>query len=238
MLSRFLVADDGDGEITAGVVQLQCYNAFRPVRVPRLAMTASVRIDTEANRMQARYAGIRPLKNTSFELDGRRFFVMGHDWRVEPVTEWLAGITDRLIARDEPAGDVGEAEIMGEERFREAVREALHGLARHNDLDLVRLSRSLLVRRAVAEGRAPTPGEATAALLRETVEALADHPRGADLVAVLRHTYVEPAPKQRAAAYEAGLSYGTYRRRLREAVSTLSTRLWQQEMSAGSDDAG
>jgi hypothetical protein len=236
MLARFLLARDESGSLPAGVAQLQCHNAFMPVGVRNLAVTGSVRPDNEANRVQAQFSGIRALADTEFSQDDQPYFIMGHDWRVEPFADWIDGVMDRLIAHGEPAGGDSGAEVMPRADFEAAVHGALEAISRQQPLDRVELARSLMVQRA----RKADPGKGFAdvlrRLLRQAIDELGTHRRGDDLVAVVHHTYLEPAPKQRAAAHEAGLAYGTYRRRLREAIALLTERLWQWERAASNPD--
>lgn len=231
MVSRFLVAGDGEGDPGPGISQLQCHNAFMPLKVPELAFTATVRPDTRDNRMQAHYAGIRPLGDTEFELDGREFFIMGHDWRLEPPLDWLYDVTDRLISGTETASAAGL--VLDERAFADALKDALRAMAAGGGLDDNPLMGTALIRSAATKpGNGESPVEALRTLIRQAAERLVEQPRGDELAAVIRHTYLEPAPKQRAAAAESGLSYGTYRRRLREAVREISSRLWKEELEA------
>ncbi len=236
MLARFLLARDESGTLPAGVAQLQCRNAFMPVGVKGLALSGSVRPDNEGNRLQAKLSGIRPLAGTEFDQDGQDFFIMGHDWRVEPFADWIDGVMGRLVTHGEPAGRDSSVEVMTRRDFESAVREALEAMSRRRPLDELELARTLLVEKAIADEPGRSVGEAISSLLRRAVEGLADHSRGRDLVAVVRHTYLEPEPKQRAAAHEAGLAYGTYRRRLREAISVITEQLWQWERAASNPD--
>jgi hypothetical protein len=237
MLARFLLAGDESGPLPAGVAQLQCRNAFMPVSVEGLALTGSVRPDNEANRTQAQYSGIRALTDTEFSQDGQPFFIMGHDWRVAPFAEWIDGVMGRLVTHGEPAGRGDDAAVMTREDFEDAVRDALSAMSRRRPLDRVELARSPMVQRLAGDDTRNAPGEVLRELLKREIEALSEHRRGRDLVAVLTHTYLEPAPKQRAAAHSCGLAYGTYRRRLREAVSLLTERLWHLERAASDPDA-
>ncbi|NBB91838.1 MAG: AAA family ATPase [Gammaproteobacteria bacterium] len=237
MLARFLLAGDESGPLPAGVAQLQCRNAFMPVSVEGLALTGSVRPDNEPNRTQARYSGIRALPGTEFSQDGQPFFIMGHDWRVAPFAEWIDGVMGRLVSLGEPAGRGDDAAVMTREDFEDAVRDALSAMSRRRSLDRVELARSPMVQRISGADTRQSPGDVLHALFKREIQALSEHRRGRDLVAVLTHTYLEPAPKQRAAAHEAGLAYGTYRRRLREAVAVLTERLWNLERAASDPDA-
>lgn len=236
MLARFLLARDESGSLPAGVAQLQCRNAFMPVGVEGLALSGSVRPDNGGNRLQAKLSGIRPLSETEFKQDGQAFFIMGHDWRVEPFADWIDGVLGRLVTHSEPASRDSAVEVMTRSDFESAVREALEAMSRRRSLDDLKLARTLLVQKAVADEPGRGAGEVLSDLLRRAVEGLSDHARGRDLVAVLHHTYLEPAPKQRAAAHEAGLAYGTYRRRLRESTAALTEQLWQWERAASNPD--
>lgn len=237
MLARFLLARDESGSLPAGVAQLQCRNAFMPVGVRGLALSGSVRPDNEANRVQAQFSGIRALPGTEFSQDGLPYFIMGHDWRVEPFAEWIDGVMARLISLGEPASRESEAEVMPREDFEAAVHRTLEAMSKQQPLDELGLARSLMVQRVInGNGRQEAAG-VLYDLVRRAIAELETHRRGAELIAVLHHTYLDPAPKQRAAAHEAGLAYGTYRRRLREAISLLTERLWQWERAASNPDA-
>lgn len=236
MLARFLLARADGERLPAGIAQLQCHNAFRPVGVDALAISGSVRPDNEVNRTQAHYSGIRPLADTEFTQDGQAFFIMGHDWRVEPFADWIDGVIERLVMRGEPASPDAKVEVMGRQAFGAAVRQTLEAMGKREPLDRLALARSLMVQRARADNPQLRAEEALLGLVRRAIDELGAHRRGPELVAVLHHTHVEPQPKQRAAAHEAGLAYGTYRRRLREAISALTERLWQWERAASDPD--
>ncbi|RFF26718.1 MULTISPECIES: AAA family ATPase [unclassified Wenzhouxiangella] len=238
MLARFLLARADGESLPAGIAQLQCHNAFMPVSVKGLAISGSVRPDNEVNRTQAHYSGIRPLADTEFSQDGQPFFIMGHDWRVEPFADWIDGVIERLVMRGEPASRERQAEIMRREEFDAAVRYMLEAMSKGEPLDRIELARSLMVQRARSMGPKQGAGEILFELVWRAIGELQEHKRGAHLVAVLHHTYIDPQPKQRAAAHEAGLAYGTYRRRLREATAALTDRLWQWERAASRPDSG
>lgn len=68
--------------------------------------------------------------------------------------------------------------------------------------------------------------------LREAVAELALIPGYDELMATIELTYLRPAVKQRAAAADLGVPFGTYRHRLRKAVELLSEALWSREQSS------
>jgi adenylate cyclase len=67
-------------------------------------------------------------------------------------------------------------------------------------------------------------------LLAETAKALFAGERDQRLYHVLDLTYLNPAPKQEAAASRLGLPYSTYRRHLTAGVDRLTEWLWKQEL--------
>ena len=73
-------------------------------------------------------------------------------------------------------------------------------------------------------------------ILKAGVEDLRQAPETENLARVLDRTYLNPAPKQCAAAEALGLSYGTYRRRLRQARRALVDHLWRRELEAARTD--
>jgi DNA-directed RNA polymerase specialized sigma24 family protein len=74
--------------------------------------------------------------------------------------------------------------------------------------------------------------------MRERVEAaierLPDGAKGEHARAVLRRTFVRPAPSREAAAEALGLPFSTYRRHLAKAIDELTEQLWAQETGTGS----
>src|SRR6202035_478947 len=68
--------------------------------------------------------------------------------------------------------------------------------------------------------------------LAETAKTLFAGERDQRLYRILDLTYLNPAPKQEAAADRLGLSFSTYRRHLTAGVDRLTEWLWQQEQEA------
>lgn len=97
-----------------------------------------------------------------------------------------------------------------------AVREALAAYHVPHQLDSHPLARRFEPSDRVAHCRA---------WLRAGIEELARSPTHADLGQVLDVTYLQGAVKQRAAAADLNLPWGTYRHRLRRAISTLAEAL-------------
>jgi TolB-like protein/Tfp pilus assembly protein PilF len=113
--------------------------------------------------------------------------------------------------------------------FESAVKDALR---HYTQADL--LAGNALIRASAltpSEPGAATP-QALRALLAETAKNLFAGERDRRLYRVLELTYLNPAPKQEAAAERLGLSFSTYRRHLTAGVDRLVDWLWQQEQEA------
>lgn len=230
-LCRFVMAADTYQAPSPAMTQLLSCNALRPFRHPEVAFQASVRREDENARAQGRFAAVPPLTGCELRLDGRDYFLMGHDWRTEPPAAWIRNVTERILAaRDDTAGDQRRGTVLDEAAFTAAVEAALRDRARGRGRGDNPLAQSCLARSLPDAGGDP---DATVDRLVETgVAALRERGESEMLARVLDRTYLHPAPKQRAAAEALGLSYGTYRRRLREATRTLVEQLWRRELEA------
>ena len=117
--------------------------------------------------------------------------------------------------------------MLARAEFENAVKEALRHYAQPDLL----AENALLRTRLLTSSK---PGAATAqalrALLAETAKALFAGERDQRLYHVLDLTYLNPAPKQEAAASRLGLPYSTYRRHLTTGVDRLTEWLWKQEL--------
>jgi TolB-like protein/Flp pilus assembly protein TadD len=116
--------------------------------------------------------------------------------------------------------------VLTRSDFESAVKDALRHYTRTDLLAGNALLRTQLLTRG-------GPGAATPhglkALLVETAKTLFTSERDQRLYRVLDLTYLNPAPKQEAAAGRLGLSFSTYRRHLTASVDRLIEWLWQQE---------
>lgn len=169
--------------------------------------------------------------DAGFVMDGQPFGVFAHDWRAEPVLEWLnimgeRELLDEIIAL-ENLPHASQPVALSEPEFAEAVRQALKEVRRPDLLAHSPLLRSRCLRdRSDAE---PTPG-LLQSLLREGAEALSASSKTQKLHRALWHTYFEPAPTQETAAELLDLPFSTYRYQLGKAVEQITGWLWQQEL--------
>lgn len=97
---------------------------------------------------------------------------------------------------------------------QDEVREALALLRRPEELRSCRLARAL-----------PEPTASVREFLERAVADLSAHAAYAEFGTVLRVTYFDESPKQRAAAVDLGLPYGTYRHHLRRAIELLTLQI-------------
>ncbi|MBO6934698.1 MAG: ATP-binding protein [Deltaproteobacteria bacterium] len=116
---------------------------------------------------------------------------------------------------------------LDRDAFAEAVKAALATLHRPHEL-----RRNPLANASMAGPPFGSPS-ALALAVEVAVEALGESPSYRELADVLRVTYLAPATKQEAAAYDLGLPYGTYRHRLRKAVALLTQELWDRSDGLG-----
>ncbi len=109
--------------------------------------------------------------------------------------------------------------------FESAVKDALRNYAR---ADLL-AGNPLLQTRVMRHGDAQATVASLRAVLAETAESLFANARDQRLYRVLELTYLNPAPKQEAAADRLGLPFSTYRRHLTAGVGRIIDWLWQRE---------
>lgn len=168
----------------------------------------------EHNRGLAVFAPVR--------VGAQDFFVVVHDLRFRDIPSWLHGQLFPPALPSPPA-----VETLDRDEFGCAVRDALRVLSDPEALAATRLARTpLAYRLASADGpigpaldRACRAAVAQAGLRDERVRA------------VLDRTYLNPAPKQYAAAVELGLSFATYRRALATGVAAVVDALWSEEVA-------
>lgn len=157
-----------------------------------------------------------------FEVDGRRYGVFSHDWRVEPASIWQMRRQPAPLPAPAPAPVL----VLSQPEFEEAVRQALRDYSRPDQLAVNPLMRSRLV---VEATEPPASVAALQTILREAVQALTGNPRDEKLHRALYHTYLVPAPTQEQAAERLGLPFNTYRYHLTNGLRRITAWLWQRE---------
>jgi hypothetical protein len=166
-----------------------------------------------------------------FIVDGRRYGLFAHDFRLVPAEAMLELVTERALAQDltpSPATALPPVLVLSQPEFDQAVRQALRDLGRPDLLERNPLVRTRLVRDRGGDGEpdAAVLGE----LVRAAVASLTDHPRDDKLWRAVERTYVRPAATQERAAAGLGLPFSTYRRHLTHGVDRVTSWLWEQEV--------
>jgi hypothetical protein len=178
--------------------------------------------------------------DADFEVDGRRYSVFAHDWRIEPATAWMTlkhELASDTSARPEhPVTPRRPLLVLSQQEFGEAVRQSLRDYTRLDRLATNPLVRSRLVVHAAEEDE--PPATTLRALLHAAIETLTANPRDAKLHRALWHTYVAPAPTQEQAAELLGLPFNTYRYRLTGGIARITAWLWERELGEVNPRAG
>ncbi|HSD84650.1 MAG TPA: AAA family ATPase [Anaerolineae bacterium] len=164
---------------------------------------------------------------------GWRYGAYAHDWRAQPVPQWLDLMSGREMARQIQLADVRVAPpppvlVLSEPEFAEAVKSALRHFTQPIELAANPLMRSRLVRQR-AEGT-PSP-DILQALLRAAAETLKHTPKDEKFYRAAWHTYFQPAPTQELAAEAIGIPFNTYRYQLATALERITAWLWNAEVS-------
>ncbi|MCI0646191.1 MAG: ATP-binding protein [Chloroflexi bacterium] len=179
------------------------------------------------------YADLARQPEADFTVDGRRYGVYGHDWRVTPPLAWLDLMAQRelgLMASVKPPPPQEQLLVLSRTEFDAAVREALKAMTTPAVLATNPLLRSRLV---AEEMRASGKAERTAALqnlLKAAAETLQKSPRQAKFYRALYHTYFRPAVTQEQAAELLDLPFSTFRRHLAAGIQQVTEILWQKEV--------
>ena len=200
-----------------------------------LAFTFLQVADPEFWAPASAYADLSYLPEASFSVDGRKYGVLGHDWRAVPPMAWLDLLARRELemglAIAQPPAAQENLLVLNQADFDSAIKEALRGYTQQESLHRNPLLRSRIIldRTGVLSSRAQR-ATALQDTLREAAETLRSSPRDAKLYRALLQTYFKPASSQERAAEELDLPFSTYRRHLQEGVARLTASLWEKEV--------
>lgn len=192
-------------------------------------LTSSDKEDMDSWHSMFAYLNFRHLPEAERTLGGQHFAVWAHDWRTEPIGEWLDNIAQRELATSlKPEHHAPPPLlVLSQTEFDEAVRQALRDYPHPDLLAHNPLRQSRLVIQHGGENAAPLVLQA---LIREAAETLRSSPKSEKLYRALYHTYLSPAPTQEAAAELLDLPFSTYRRHLTHAIGRVTEWLWQREI--------
>jgi hypothetical protein len=179
------------------------------------------------------YAELARYPEADFEVEGKRYGVYGHDWRVMSPAAWIARLAEKEIGARGQAAAPPTAEpviFLSQDEFSSALKQALQDFTRPDGLAGNPLLRSRLVAESGAGKGSRERSEILKSKIKEAAEALRVHPRDEKLYRALDQTYFHPAPNQEAAAELLDLPFSTYRRHLTSGIQRLTEILWRQEL--------
>lgn len=181
------------------------------------------------------YASISRRPELDFEVDGRRYGLYAHDWRVMPPLAWLEMMGDREVGLKtvRPPLPAEQLVVLSQSDFEAAVREALRAFSQPNAL----LTNPLLSSRLVVDQTGLGAGKperinALQNVLKTATDSLQRSPRQAKLYRAVYHTYLQPAATQEQAAELLDLPFSTFRRHLTAGVKHITDLLWQKEVGS------
>ncbi|MBL8153595.1 MAG: ATP-binding protein [Anaerolineae bacterium] len=233
-LFRFWMERDTYQEVSPVQTQIFLSMVRHYLSTPGLAFTFLPSADPDFWMLAFSYADLARLPQADFTVDGRRYGVYGHDWRIVPPIAWLELMGEREVssqANATPPPPVEQVIVLSESEFAEAVQAALRDYARPDMLHSNPLLRSKLVMEA--SGLNADENARAAALrdlLRATAESMQQSPREAKFYRSLYHTYFQPAPTQEQAAEILDLPFSSYRRHLKSGITRVTEILWNQEI--------
>ena len=232
---RFWMAGDTYHAVSP-IQSLVMVNAVRQYLItPRLAYSFFPIRDPERWEPVFAYAEAPRCHAAESDADGFTQGVFAHDWRVQPVAQWLHVLGEKEVAGPAVQTRPKSAEtylVLSKPEFEGALRNALKFLDRPEALTNSPLLRSRIVveRTRGVEAASRERASVLQSLIRETTTGLQGHPKRARGYYALLHTYLRPAATQEKAAELLDLPFSTYRRHLAEGVALLTETLWLQEI--------
>jgi hypothetical protein len=199
---------------------------------PAWSLVATSDLDFHAGHFNS--IQFRRAPEADFTIAGRHYGIFAHDWRVEPVSEWLNRKIDLAAPGTStphqplPAPPPSRV-VLTREVFADAVRQALRDYT-HPD----RLAANPLLQTRLLTTTADQPSPAALrALLRDALATLQTNPKDLKFHHAIRYTYIEPVPTQEQAAERLGLPFNTYRYHLAQGITRITDWLWQREIDHG-----
>ncbi|MFY9461437.1 MAG: ATP-binding protein [Aquabacterium commune] len=230
LCSRMAVTRNGVANDGIYINALQTRTFLMWMTEPALALFALCNKDPDHWAPMMSHIDFHLIEPKGIDMDGQHHGTFAHDWRAVPMNLWLnmLGASQMPVGQSRPTTETGlTVQVLSEQRFKEAVQEALKRWR-----DPVELGRNPLLQSGLVQA-ARLPAEEAVTTLRRLITAagdhLANHPRHAKFLKTIELTYWRPAGSQELAAERLGLPFGTYRYQLRMATDRLSQALWHQE---------
>lgn len=199
---------------------------------PKLAWNFIATADPDFHQPHFTGINIHRSPEADFEVEGQRYGVFSHDWRVEPASAWLAMKAERYPQTDLTPEQLAASLpppllILSQPEFEEAVRQALRDYTR---LDLLAANPLMRSRLVVAAAEPPAVPATLQMLLQQAAATLTGNPKDEKLYRAIYHTYLDPAPTQEQAAERLDLPFNTYRYHLINGLKRIVEWLWQREL--------
>ena len=233
MLARFYFDCRTHQRSTPVLDALSIYSTALWMTTPNLAWTMLYVAQPEQWLALMNYLNFHRADEADALAGGWRYHAFAHDWRAQPVLQWLEMMSTREMLTQMTPADVMVAPpppliVLSEPEFADAVKSALRDFTHPIELAANPLMRSRLVAQH-AEG-SPTPATLQA-LLRAAADTLKQTPKDEKFYRAAWHTYFQPAPTQELAAEAIGIPFNTYRYQLATALERITAWLWQAELS-------
>lgn len=179
------------------------------------------------------YAAIYQLEELNFASGNYEFGWFLHDWRKQPVVDWLEMLGKRGAGEsveESMAKPLSDVLVLSEQAFEEAVSDALKNYAYRDGLKENPLLKSSLVVRKTGIGAHEL--ERITCLqnqLQTCIKQIEESPLDGKYHRVLYRTYLNPVGSQEKTADFLNMSFSTYRRYLKAGTDKISERLWKEE---------
>jgi hypothetical protein len=228
LLARWNIAAGGQFSPSAAMNALQMSQFYQWLTEPRLGAFVICVGRPEHWAPMMEHLSFERLAGCDLEVDGMQLGCYLHDWRREPIEQWLGVMADREI-NTEPAPRQAPAPAQRWSRpdFERAVRDALRLYCDRSSLEASPLAASMSVSAARTEGE--RPGATLQRVLMEAAQKLRERPRDQKFWRALELTYFRPAGSQELAAERLGLPFGTYRYQLATGIERVVQAMWARE---------
>lgn len=181
------------------------------------------------------YAGLQHLGELDFHTGNKAFGWYMHDWRKQPVADWLEMLGKRG-AGGAVEGNLRPAAlqvlVLSESAFETAVNEAMKNYRQRDLLAENPLVRSNLVIRKTGGEASPIDRiEALQSIIAACLGEIERSPVDSKFHRVLYRTFINPVGSQEKVADFLNMSFSTYRRYLKTGIERITALLWKQECS-------
>ena len=177
------------------------------------------------------YADLHHIAELDYEINDVTHGWYLHDWRERSPLAWLELMGKREINEEEPTiSQTSDNNSLSEQQFANAVYEALKMIDNPKKL----IGNPLLKCRFVRKDNESENSEIHLALhladkIKKVVASFETSSKDESLYRILYRTFINPVGSQEQTADFLYMSFSTYRRNLKKAISKVSDLLWLEE---------